>query len=63
MKLTLTPSDTTTQHAANAMTPMVTVEIPYDDLPVWDVVYCLVRPVLLAAGYAEKSIDDVLGER
>lgn len=62
MRLILEGTDTT-EKPANQTQPSVTVELPGDELTVREVVDFLVRPALLAAGYAEGSVNEVLPER
>lgn len=40
----------------------VTVETPRDDLDISEMLTLLVKPVLLAAGYAEATVEQALGE-
>ena len=61
MQLTLAPTETT-DNALSARIHAVTISIshPFDDLTADDVVELLVRPALLAFGYAETSVEAAL---
>lgn len=48
------------ERTANQTAPRVSVELPFDDLTAWDVVDLLVRPAMLAAGFAESSVREAL---
>lgn len=59
MKLILTPTIITAGDP-DKVPPTVTIEVPFDDLACNAVVEFLVRPALLAAGYAESSVEEAL---
>jgi len=56
MKLTLTP--TADQSGEKYPYPVVSVEIPHDDLDLTAIFDSLVIPALVAFGYERKVIDD-----
>lgn len=40
----------------------VSVEVPQDDLALPELVEVVLRPALLGSGYAERTVNEVLGD-
>ena len=59
MKLILEPTTDQSARTTEATHPRVEIEIPDDDMTINQYVDCLIRPALLAKGFAEQVVTEV----